>query len=378
MSKVLLLGMYYGKEDVKPTRGQCFRDRIRCKAIESLGYEAYTLDDKHCTSIAVDGRHCKANFSDCRRMGKSISAIWPIEVLDKGFDVAILDYFFSPAGWTAFRWTDNFFRHSLPYLAEKNIICEGGLIWLPHVDHVHKMMEKYRLELEEHFIWQSVHDPTRNPLFRATDNVVADLRKCPDNMTNETQLRPLLANDDHAPFYILERVKRSEVERRRLAMISPSERTTTPQRPTGVPGRTTRSGTVFSTYTVESSASKKRKPQNIWATKSRKRAKTNVAPTSRLSTSSSSSSSKKSRPSLSFLPKKAVSLRVTTGPVKSTSPTKRTRGRPRKQSSDQPPQSPSSTSSVWTPQYTDPLLGPSRSSPTKVTLSLYPKRTSRK
>ena len=44
--KVLLLGMVYSNE-MNPLTGQMFRDRVRCVALEELGYEVKTLDDKH-------------------------------------------------------------------------------------------------------------------------------------------------------------------------------------------------------------------------------------------------------------------------------------------------------------------------------------------
>lgn len=42
----LLLGMVYSVE-MDPSTGQMFRDRVRCEAMESLGYEIKTMDDKH-------------------------------------------------------------------------------------------------------------------------------------------------------------------------------------------------------------------------------------------------------------------------------------------------------------------------------------------
>ena len=42
----LLLGMVYSNEK-DPITGQMFRDRVRCEAMEKLGYVVKTLDDKH-------------------------------------------------------------------------------------------------------------------------------------------------------------------------------------------------------------------------------------------------------------------------------------------------------------------------------------------
>lgn len=89
MPRVLLLGVVYATE-LKPKRGQEFRDRVRCDALEKLGYEVRTLDNKH-SDVGL-AKHCNANFVDTRRMIKAIKSKWP----DESFDHIILDYFFSP------------------------------------------------------------------------------------------------------------------------------------------------------------------------------------------------------------------------------------------------------------------------------------------
>jgi hypothetical protein len=85
----LLLGVVFAKEQ-RAKRGQEYRDRVRCEAMENLGYDVRTLDNKHSDS-GLD-KHCNANFSDTRRMMKSMDAKWNGEK----FDHVILDYFFSP------------------------------------------------------------------------------------------------------------------------------------------------------------------------------------------------------------------------------------------------------------------------------------------
>lgn len=87
--KVLLLGMVYSNQ-TKPMRGQEYRDRVRCEALKSLGYEVYTLDDKHNSDNLPN--HVMANFNNHRVMMKSIKAKWG----DIQFDAIMLDYFFSP------------------------------------------------------------------------------------------------------------------------------------------------------------------------------------------------------------------------------------------------------------------------------------------
>ncbi len=81
-------------EEREPKRGQEFRDRVRCEALENRGeYAVYSLDNKHEEDSAVSGKHCRANFADARRMMGSIKKAWGDDVK---FDVIILDYFFCP------------------------------------------------------------------------------------------------------------------------------------------------------------------------------------------------------------------------------------------------------------------------------------------
>lgn len=47
-----------------------------------------------------------------------------------------------------------------------------------------------------------MRDPKLNPLYAATEKVEIELLMCPDALTNETQLRPLL-NFSDSPFYVL-------------------------------------------------------------------------------------------------------------------------------------------------------------------------------
>jgi len=58
----LLLGMVYS-EEMEPKRGQEYRDRVRCDALEKIGHKVYTLDDKHNGDRIKSGRHCQANFA---------------------------------------------------------------------------------------------------------------------------------------------------------------------------------------------------------------------------------------------------------------------------------------------------------------------------
>ncbi len=203
---VLLLGMFYSQGVyLQPNRGQGFRDAVRCSALEVLGYEVKSLDDKHTEEEYYDGelpgKHCTANFADARRMSQSLRN--SITFL-REFDHIILDYFFSPAGWARTRWTDNFFKDTIPRLAEDELIRRGGQFWLPNLECVAQALREFRIPIETHYEVEFVKDLGRNPLFAATERVEDELLRCPDKLTNETQLRPLLAFSD-TPFLVLTR-----------------------------------------------------------------------------------------------------------------------------------------------------------------------------
>lgn len=97
-SNVLLLGMVFAHKALCPKRGQEFRDRVRCEALANLGYNVYTMDDKHDDSGIEE--HVRANFADTRRMLNSMKKKWGDEGSDGTISVKfkhiILDYFFSP------------------------------------------------------------------------------------------------------------------------------------------------------------------------------------------------------------------------------------------------------------------------------------------
>jgi len=91
---VLLLGMVFAHSATEPKRGQEFRDRVRCEAVNKLGYQVYTLDDKHSDFDILE--HCDANFADPRRMVKRMKTRWTESIK---FQHIILDYFFSPVNY---------------------------------------------------------------------------------------------------------------------------------------------------------------------------------------------------------------------------------------------------------------------------------------
>jgi hypothetical protein len=134
--RALLLGMVYSKE-TNPSRGQGYRDRVRCESLENsfippgheeeeVGYIVDTLDNKHDEFLAKDGHHCCANFADTKRMFKNLKQIWNFDGTVARYDTIILDYFFSPAGWVNTRWTEKFFTMTIPLFLEKKLLKKEG------------------------------------------------------------------------------------------------------------------------------------------------------------------------------------------------------------------------------------------------------------
>jgi hypothetical protein len=92
----------------------------------------------------------------------------------------------------------------LPELAEQNIIKKGGKLWLPNLDCVQCSIDDFHNEISRYYSWETRDDPKENPLYAATETVTDELIRCPDMLTNETQIRPLLVNSS-APFLVLTR-----------------------------------------------------------------------------------------------------------------------------------------------------------------------------
>lgn len=90
-NQILLLGMVFAEENI-PKRGQEFRDRVRCESLEKLGFIVKTLDDKHDDMEISHNKHCRASFTDTRRMLRIMRKKWGC----LSFQYICLDYFFSP------------------------------------------------------------------------------------------------------------------------------------------------------------------------------------------------------------------------------------------------------------------------------------------
>jgi hypothetical protein len=199
-TNTLLLGVVYSEED-RASIGQERRDRVRCDALEDMGHDVYTLDDKHSSEDVKSCRHCQANFGDARRMIKLMTAQWGFEA----FDYIILDYFFSPVGWARERWSATFFKETLVAFAENKRLKKHGVIILPNLQPVREGLELHEDLIKQYYQWEFMIDARENPLYVATENCATYLFKCPGKLTNGNQL-----TEEHGfsaiPFYAL-RVK---------------------------------------------------------------------------------------------------------------------------------------------------------------------------
>ena len=120
--KIVLLGMIYNENEVEPSRGQGYRDWVRCNMLTTMGWDVFTIDDKHTSN----GRHCNADFNS-RFFKDNIFAEFSQSF---GASIVMLDYFFGPAHWNAERWKPDFFKKTLPWIAASNFVVVGGKVVL--------------------------------------------------------------------------------------------------------------------------------------------------------------------------------------------------------------------------------------------------------
>jgi hypothetical protein len=70
------------------------------------------------------------------------------------------------------------------------------------LDCIEEQIEEYKEILSRYFTIELPSSFTSNPLYSATNHVEKELLRCPDTLTNETQMRPLLEYSN-TPFYCL-------------------------------------------------------------------------------------------------------------------------------------------------------------------------------
>lgn len=98
--------------------------------------------------------------------------------------------------------------------------CE---LWLPNLSCVKDSLKVFGKVLAEHYTWHLEPNPSKNPLYDATDFVTAELRRCPDLLTNETQIAPLNKYSD-TPFFVLRAKKVSDKAKDVLCNTPPPTR----------------------------------------------------------------------------------------------------------------------------------------------------------
>jgi len=197
-NNILLLGMVFSDQLI-PSRGQEYRDRVRCLELQKLGFNVYTVDDKHEDDYLFPGKHCNANFNNDSGFLKNIQNKLGNDIK---FSHIILDYFFCPIGWARTRWLPTFYSKTIPLIALK-LLSPGGMLWLPHLRNVTESIQLNQESIDACFIVHEVDDPMRNPLFAATEQATDELKRCPDLYLNENQLPPLLV-ESRFPFYGLQ------------------------------------------------------------------------------------------------------------------------------------------------------------------------------
>lgn len=84
----------------------------------------------------------------------------------------------------------------------EGLLSKSGKVWLPNLKCIEESLEDFNSVISEYFDVSLISDSKENPLFLATEDVEEQLLLCPDNLTNKTQIKPLLANSSQ-PFYVL-------------------------------------------------------------------------------------------------------------------------------------------------------------------------------
>lgn len=110
---------------------------------------------------------------------------------------------FVQLGWARERWTDPLFTKTLPTLATSGLLLQDCSIWLPHLQCIEESLTDFYDYLIPYYTITKERDPKLNPLYLATERVEEALLLCPDALTNDTQLRPLLDYSEY-PFYRLQ------------------------------------------------------------------------------------------------------------------------------------------------------------------------------
>ncbi len=87
-------------------------------------------------------------------------------------------------------------------LAEENYLKKGAKIWLPNLNCIKESLDYFHPILRQYYTTRLVADPKTNPLYLATEDVERKLLKCPDKLTNKTQMDHIYEHSNQ-PFYVL-------------------------------------------------------------------------------------------------------------------------------------------------------------------------------
>ena len=174
---VLLIGMCYysdwvASDDTFPKDLQLSmrRNRIRCKALQSLGYNVFTIDRCYPTE-AVKARHIHFRPDYDEHLADRIVRIFK----GRCFQHIILDDWLDPS-WAQKSFLVDFLIETLPRLRRKLSLAKSGKIWLPNTDYVKGILKIADNKLKSnHFIWEEISESLENPLYKATLSVQKDL-----------------------------------------------------------------------------------------------------------------------------------------------------------------------------------------------------------
>jgi hypothetical protein len=114
-NKILLLGMVFSDQLI-PTRGQEYRDRVCRVELQKLGFNVYTVDYKDEDDYLFPGKHRNTNFNNDSGFLKNIQNKLGNDIK---FSHIILDYFYCPIGWARTRWLPTLYSKTIPLIALK-------------------------------------------------------------------------------------------------------------------------------------------------------------------------------------------------------------------------------------------------------------------
>lgn len=71
------------------------------------------------------------------------------------------------------------------------MLAPGAVVWLPNLSCIEESLQTFREYLEPYFIIRKESNASLNPLYTATEHAEDELLRCPDLITNKTQVVPI-------------------------------------------------------------------------------------------------------------------------------------------------------------------------------------------